>query len=399
MIKSFIGLIASIFFFLFSTSIQAVDVCFVTIHPASAEHFAIFTQELDKEKISWQILAADNAEVFLKQKKISHRKISIWTNKKVIKDLSHEERGLIARLTAKECKKAKLVITDISEPFIVRFHYELALISSAKRYIYYDNPDPYVPGEYSKCFESLLKTRPDGAIFANKALCTEPLFGEDRRVLDCHRLNKIGLGFYPLEDVIAIESLAEKKDKLRKKLFDELGIKDEKQKILTYLGGANTVYFDKAFPFFLKALEDNAGDPFFENVLLVLQQHPRAKQEGIDLYALLSKGLPFQVFTSPVPLFEIVACSDLMYYYQTSIVPKLILAGRPLLQVAQEPFEDIGVKLHLVDVVTSSKDLSIASSKAISNIFDKDSINLIKEGIGYDQNWNQSLVLFIKNLI
>jgi hypothetical protein len=399
MIKKVARLVIYICSFLLFTPIQALDVCFVTIHPASAEHFARFTEELDRAHISWQILAADSSETLLKQKKIPHRKISIWTNKKAIKDLSSEEMRSIAKLTAKECKKAKLIITDISEPFVVRFHHELALSSSAKRYVYYDNPEPYVLGEYSKRFESLLKTRPDGVLFASKTLPSETLFGEDRRVLDCHQLHKVGLGFYDLEDVLTIQALVKKKQELREKLFYQLGIKDEKQKILTYLGGANSAYFDKAFPFFLKALEDSARDPFFENILLLLQQHPRAKQEGLDLYALLSQGLPFQVFSSPLPLFEVIACSDLMYYYQTSIVSKLILSKRPLLQVSHEPSEDVGVRLHLVDVVSSSKELPIASSKAVSKSFDEASLNSLKEGIGYDEHWQESLLNFIKTFL
>lgn len=399
MVKSFFKLMATLFCLLISGVIYAVDVCFVTIHPAPAEHFATFIQELDKEKISWQILAADSAEVFLKEKKISHRKISIWANKKTIKNLSSEEIISIAKLTAKECKKAKIVITDISEPFIVRFHHELSLISTAKRYVYYENPDPYVPGEYSKCFESLLKTRPNGVLFANKKLCTETIFGEDHHILDCHHLHKVGVGFYPLEDAVVIKVLAEKKEELREKLFDQLGIKDEKQKILTYLGGANSVYFEKAFPFFLKTLEESARDPFFDNTLLLLHQHPRAKKEGLDLHALLSKGLPFQIFTSPLSLFEIAACSDLMYYYQTSMVAKLILAKRPILQVAHEPFQDAGVKLGLIDVVTSSKDLPIASLKAMEADINQLSLDSLKEAIGCDENWNQSFLVFIKNLL
>jgi hypothetical protein len=396
MIRKFLSVfIVPLFSFL--TSLQALDVCFVTIHPISAEHFARFTEELEKAKISWQILAADSSETFLKQKKIPHRKISVWTNKKMMKELSHEDMRAIAKLAAKECKKAKLVITDVSEPFVVYLHQQLAVISSAKRYVYYDNSESYVPGEYSKCFEQLLRANPHGVLFANKLLVDQTLFGEEKHPLGSSDIHKVGLGFYPLEDVMVIESLIKQKEVLREKLFSKLGIKDEKQKVLAYLGGANSVYFDQAFPFFLKALEENRTDPFFENILLLLQQHPRAKQEGTDLYLLFSQGLPFQVFASPLSTFEVIACSDLMYYYQTSLVPKLLLARRPLVQVAEEVSEDVGVKLHLVDVVTSPKELPVFSSRALSKSLEDTALSSLKEAVGYDKQWKDTLLNFIKN--
>lgn len=384
---------------LYSFSSQSIDVCLITLHPNSAHHFAQFAQELDKAHISWQILAAENAEAILRQKKIAHKKISIWMNKKELKNLSTQEKVAIAKLTAKECKKAKIVIADISEPFIAYVHHELSLVSSAKRYIYYDNPEPYVPGEYSRCFQALLNTRPDGVIFANRHLADETLFGEHQEPLECSHLDKVGLGFYPLEEAQKLKEFRENKDFLRSKLFKKLGIRDEKQKILLYLGGANSSYFDEAFPFFLTALEESARDPFFENILFLLQQHPRAKEESLDLYALFAKALPFQVFQSPLSPLEAIACSDLTYYYQTSMVPYILLGGCPLLQVSATPFEDLGVRLNLVESVHEIASLPMMSVRAIAKAHTEVSLKVVEEEVGYQEDWPKNLVLFIQSHI
>jgi hypothetical protein len=384
---------------LYSFSSQSIDVCLITIHPNSAHHFAQFAQELDKAQISWQILAAGHAEAILRQKKIAHKKISIWLNKKELTNLSTEEQVSIAKLTAKECKKAKMIIADISEPFIVYVQHELNRISSAKRYLYYDNPEPYVPGEYSRCFHALLNTRPDGVIFANYHLAYDTLFGEHHEPLECSHLDKIGLGFYPLEDAQKLKALKKNKELLRNKLFEELGIRDEKQKILLYLGGANSSYFEEAFPFFLTALEESARDPFFENILFLLQQHPRAKEESLDLYTLFAKALPFQVFQSPFSALEAIACSDLTYYYQTSMIPPIILGGCPLLQVSAIPFEDLGVRLNLVDSVHEITTLPMMSVRAIAKAHTEVSLKIVEEGVGYQEDWPKNLVLFVRKHI
>ncbi|MEI8300221.1 MAG: hypothetical protein WCG10_01230 [Chlamydiota bacterium] len=394
----------SIFFCFFVLTIslwsEAVDVCFVTLHPSSVEHFVKLTKVLDQEKISWQIVAADISEQRLKERKIPHHKISVWTSKKTISELSYKEKIAIAKLTAKTCKKAKVIITDISESFIAEVHHELSLVSSAKRYVYYDNPEAYVPGEYSKVFEEVVKTRPYGVVFANKNLSEETLYGNAKEPLDIDPFDKLGLGLALMEDVEQLDALADNKSELRHKLFEKLGIQDEKQKLLVYLGGSNSMYFSHAFPFFLRSIEDNLSYPFFDNVLLLLQQHPRAKQEGsMDLYELLARGFPFQVFLSPMSTLEMMTCADLIYYYQSSLAPKLVLAKRPLVQVTPEPLEDMSTRLHLVNSVMHPKDFISNSLIALSTNYQEQSLKLLQDNLGYDENWESTFAAFIKRVL
>ncbi len=398
--KAFLLILFSVCMLTTSLWAEAVDVCFITLHPSSVEHFIKLTEALDREKISWQIMAANGSEHRLKERKIPHYKMSVWTNKKSMKELSWKERTAIAKLTAKTCKKAKLIITDISESFIADVHHELALVSSAKRYVYYDNPEAYVPGEYSKVFEEVVKTRPYGVIFSNKHLSEETLYGNGKEPLQMDRLDKLGLGLILMEDTERVIALSNNKKALRQKLFEKLGIEDEKQKLLVYLGGCNSMYFCHAFPFFLRSIEDNLTYPFFDNVLLLLQQHPRAKQEGaIDLYELLARGFPFQVFLSPIPTLEMMSCADLIYYYQSSLVPKLVLAKRPLVQVASEPLEDMSTRLHLVDSVMHAQDFIPYSLKAISTNYEEQSLKLLQENLGYDENWSKTFSAFMKSVL
>jgi hypothetical protein len=379
---------------------EAVDVCFISLHPSSVEHFIKLSQVLDQEKISWNIMAADSSEQRLKERKIPHHKISVWTSKKNMKELSWKEKTAIAKLTAKTCKKAKVIITDISESFIAQVHHELSRVSSAKRYVYYDNPEAYVPGAYSKVFEEIIKTRPYGVIFSNKNLSEETLYGNAQEPLLIDRLDKLGLGLILTEEMKEVVDLQENKADRRQQLFEKLGIEDEKQKLLVYLGGCTTQYFYQAFPFFLCSIEDNLTSPFFDNVLLLLQQHPRAKQEGsMDLYELLSRGFPFQVFLSPIPTLEMMSCADLIYYYQSSLAPKLVLAKKKLVQVSAEAFEDMSSRLHLVDRVIHTKDFIPYSLKAMSTSHEEHCLRLLQENLGYDENWSKTFSSFIKNAI
>jgi len=388
-----------VIFLCFMLSLGAEDVCFITLHSNASLHFAKLAQVLTREKISWQVMAGEASEAALKEAKVAHHKISVWTNKKSMKELSPKEREAIAKLVVKTCKKAKVVVTDISEGLMVDIHKELASISSARRFVYYDNPEGYVPGEYSLYFEEVLRTEPQGVVFANKHLKEEDVYGGHKQKMSLDSFQKVGLGLMLMDDAEKMLSLSHTKQLIRQDLFEKLGIKDEKQKLLVYLGGCNTLYFYQAFPFFLRSIEENIGHSFFENALLLLQQHPRAKQEGsIDLYELLARGFPFQVFLSPIPTLEMLSCADLVYYYQSSLIPKIALAKKPLVQVTPEPLEDMTTRLRLVDSVLDPKDFVPYSLKALSTTYEQQSLKRLQEALGYDEKWETHFIDFVRSL-
>lgn len=144
------------------TQLSAVDVCFFATKNASAEYFSELVKVLDDKKISWEIFATDEAETFFKNHKICFKKLSVWMPKKSVMELSYDDVVAVAKLAAKECKKAKIVITESGESLVSRFHYELALISSAHRWVFH-------PTNYSLAqADPLLKTKPEGIIYNHK---------------------------------------------------------------------------------------------------------------------------------------------------------------------------------------------------------------------------------------
>jgi len=374
----------------------AFDVCFISLHPGPARHFAALTKVLDESKVSWQILAGDEAETIFKSYQIPHRRLNVWAGKNGLKGLSVDQQGSIAKLIAKECKKDKMIITDISESIIAQIHHELSRVSLAKRYVYYDNPEAYVTKEYSKALELVLDTKLDGIVFASYQLPFQNLLKDRSTALDVREIEKVGLGIFPAVEEAKTLDVRDHQGKMRDKLFQKLGIVDEKQKILLYLGGASTSYFEEGFPFFLHALEESVSEPFFENVLLLLQQHPRAKEESLDLYELLAKAFPFQVFSSPLPIFDAIASSDVTYYYKTSMAPYFVLAGYPVVQVSPTALDDLGVRLGMIPSVRSPAQLSTASLKALSEAPSSSSLRDFAEKLGYHAKWPDHFMKFVR---
>ena len=71
-------------------------------------------------------------------------------------------------MTAKNCKKAKVVITEVSLPLMRAFHKELSVISQAQRWLYYDSSQIKQCPEYSRNLDRLMQLEPKGIIFSQK---------------------------------------------------------------------------------------------------------------------------------------------------------------------------------------------------------------------------------------
>lgn len=160
------------------------EVCFITTNQESAQDFMKLTHILDEKKVSWKIFAAGNAEKFLRKEGVFYYKLSVWMPKKEIELLSYDEIISLAKLTAKACKKSKIVITEISDPFIARLHFELGLVSSAQRWVYYQQKDLLSVDQYTQSLDQILKTRPEGVIFSHQDLKEETLFGKGHKFLE-----------------------------------------------------------------------------------------------------------------------------------------------------------------------------------------------------------------------
>lgn len=179
----------------------------------------------------------------------------------------------------KKCAGATIILTDLGHKFDIAlnevFKQELPDI---KRYVYYDNPEAYVPGGYSETAAKVM-SHASKVIFSNQNLAKEPIFDAPKHEYCLPQEKRIGLGYYPVEHAAKLRlDREEKQSTLRKKVFEDLGIEDEAQKILVYFGGNNKEYFEKAFPAFLQFLNEAS----LNNMLILLQQYPSAKDENCD---------------------------------------------------------------------------------------------------------------------
>lgn len=378
---------------------KQTSVCLVTLHPGPANHFADLTRVLKENGISFEIYAGDNAEKVLREQKVPHKRISIWSKNSSIGTLPQKEIEPIAKLLAHKISSSKLILTDISEDLIVALHNELkALNSKAARFVYYDNPESWVCKDYSDKLKATLEQGVTGVLFANQNLASSQIFCSDKEEIDLSSLKTFGIGFCSTSEIKKLSLLREKKQKIRKKLFSKLKIDDLNQKVLVYLGGASSSYFEEGFPFFLNLLNKNKDHEFFDSSLLLLQQHPRAKMMGNHDEELLNdNSLPLAV--SPLTTLESLSISDLTYYFQTSMAPKLLLTNVSLLKVAPEGAQDTCSKESLVSFASSDCDFLTKSQETIGKTLNDEDKERLYQLMGYSSSWDELFLNFISEYI
>lgn len=124
--------------------VSQLTICFIVCHGGPAEHFAAFVEGLSARGKRVEVYASGPAVKKLQERNIVHH--PFWVD-----GLSAEEQDVLAKQIAQTCRAASLVITDVGHPFDLKIHEALAReIIPIKHFAYYDNPEPYVPGGYSK---------------------------------------------------------------------------------------------------------------------------------------------------------------------------------------------------------------------------------------------------------
>ena len=124
--------------------IPSAIVCFIACHGGAADHFATYAETLTKRGYDVQIYATGPA-----LKKFQERGITVKSSFS-LDNLTSEEEDNLARIIAKTCSGASIVLTDVGHVFDVKIQKALSLPAiKASRLAYYDNPEPFVPGGYS----------------------------------------------------------------------------------------------------------------------------------------------------------------------------------------------------------------------------------------------------------
>jgi hypothetical protein len=362
------------------------SICFVTAHPNPANHFVQFIQTFEEKEIPYKVIAGKNvSDKFHGLKNV------------VTIDLSSLEGDGFSEMIESEIASQSVVITDIANKQWATLHEILANTHpSIKRAVYYDNPEKHVPGGYSQVAAELIE-QAQIVLFANASHPHVGVQSDEETPIDLSEKETLGIGYYPTSDAIKIQNLrSTKASEIRSALFEKHSIIESGQNVLTYIGGANETYYEKAFPHFMKLLSDliDENGAALENTVFILQQHPRAKIENIDAKLvqtfLSQKELPagFQIIVSDIQTNESLAISKGAYYYQTSMNAQLVFANVPTVaQIGHEPYPDLLVRSGFPSITESSLFAEVLSSDhQVGNV------DLVEKELGMIPDWKENLL-------
>ncbi len=369
-------------------------VCIIACHAGPADHFATYTEELSKQGFDVQIHASGPA-----LKKFQERRIEVKSSFS-LDHLTPEEESRLATRIAKTCSVASIVITDVGHAFDVKIQRELTIhATKVARFAYYDNPEPFVPGGYSSNAAEVMLAA-EGLLFANEKLAKAKIYSQVGKEVDFASRTRIGIGYYP---VIQAEKIAERRKSEHESVRSALLLQNG-EKVWVYFGGNNDEYFTKAFPAFLSFLAQASEQIDLSNLVVVVQQHPGAKQKNQDgtlVFAWLEEfggkvKMP-KIILSDFSSDQAQVLADAAFYYQTSMGPQFVLAGIPTVQIGHETYEDILVRNQLAPSVTSAAQLAQVS-KTLEKTSDKPK-DLILSSLGIREEWSQILVNAIREAI
>ncbi|MBX9703502.1 MAG: hypothetical protein K2X39_05055 [Silvanigrellaceae bacterium] len=374
-----------------SFSVTQAAVCFIACHGGPADHFATFTQNLSENK-SVEIFATGAA-----LKKFQEKGVEV-KNPFSIENISSEEEDVLAEQIAKACLTGSIIITDVGHSFDVKLQNALARqVKPVPHFAYYDNPEPFVPGGYSKVASQVMLAA-DGVLFANANFAESPILQDPDNIINFREIKRIGIGYYPIGQA---EKIAKRREEehatIRQQLFSKHHLVESNQKILVYFGGNNDEYFDKAFPAFLTLLEKGMEHSDFSNLVFVIQQHPGAKGKNLDVNKMLDwvnthgerKNAP-KIIVSDFSSDDAQVLADGAFYYQTSMGPQFVLAGIPTVQVGHETYPDILVKNNLSPSVKNVDQFVDALENLDMQKKDMQQ-DIIFESLGIRKNWLQIL--------
>ncbi|MCK4934659.1 MAG: hypothetical protein KAR79_03640 [Simkaniaceae bacterium] len=348
----------------------ATTVTFICCHAGPAHHFSVFAKTLSDQGFEVNIYAAGPAQ----------SKFETYTPFDIIEG-SEEE---LAMDLAKKCKNMRAVITDVGHTFNITMQNSLAKYApNVCRLAYYDNPESFVPGGYSKVAMEVMRLA-NKVLFANSNLTKNPTFAE----LGI----KQGIGFYPIDQANKISRRRSlDQSHVRQAFFTQNSLLENEQKVLVYAGGNNEEYFNSAFPNFLKMVSLAIDTEDFSNTIIVLHQHPGAKKANRDAEHFFKCAQECEMhrhaprfILSQLTTEDAQVLADAIFYYQTSMGPQFVLAGIPTIQVGGSN-NDILVANKLCSVATTPEELCRALEKI--DELPADFTTTVREKLGIHDDW------------
>jgi hypothetical protein len=375
--------------------ISANLIFLVACHIGSAEHFAVFAKELQTKGFEVEIFASEEASK--KFTGLPVKRLEVFS----LNQLSEQEKETLAYQIAKKCQKASCVLMDVGHSFNARLQRKIKEEApSIERIVYYDNPEAYVPGGYSKTAKEVMELA-SKVLFANANLEHAKIYEDLESETFIPPNKKIGIGYYAVSSADQIvKRRKEEKKSLTADLLRKYGIEaKEQQKLLVYFGGNNQEYFEKAFPAFLKSLKEALHKSDLSSYVLFLQQHPGAKATQMDRKALElwiqelgdKRSKAPQIAISEETTADMQVIADTALYYQTSMGPLLALAGVQTLQVGHEVYPDVLVKSEICSVATTADKLLAALKKTSLSPPSESERGKLYQLLGIRKDWGLNL--------
>jgi len=376
-------------------SILSTIIVFIACHGGPADHFATFAESLSTKGESVEIYATGAALAKFEERK---------TPGVIPFSLDETESVKIAE----QCEKADVVITDLGHEFDISLQKNLKeRAPKTLRYAYYDNPEPFVPGGYSSVAAQVIAST-QKVLFANAHLANLPIYEREGKEIDLPFTQRVALGFYPTMQAERIAARRESKSDLRAQFFAEHRLQDRGEKILLYLGGNNSVYFQEALPALLSCLMPHEED--LSNVIILFQQHPGAKLAGnrdveqINAWEEVSSNRKKSRIIISQSSTETALClADCVAYYQTSMGPAIVFSGIApscILQIGHRRYEDVLVNSGCATVVTTQKAL-VSAFEVMDQEMVRDDMGAfmaLKNSLGMREDWQELLKQELINL-
>lgn len=374
-----------------SIPLLATSIHFICCHAGPADHFATFAEDLQSKGHCVEIYATGPALT-----KFENRNI-FPLHPFLIED------GVEALV--EKCKEAEVVLTDVGHVFDVSLQEAFKRkVPQIKRLAYYDNPEPYVPGGYSRVACQVM-AHAQKVLFSNVHLAEQAIYSEPLQEFALPLEKRVAIGYYPISSAEkTAQRRREEKVFFRKEFLSRFSIVDQGQKLIVYSGGNNEEYFGKAFPAFLDFIEKISEKEDFSKFIFLLQQHPGAKEKNLDGLMLSSflerqkeRKSSFPIPSILVPdysLDDAQVLADAILYYQTSAAPQFVLAGIATLQVGHNTFEDLLIKNGVASSLTAPE--TFAKSLISLEVNSEEcSIERVYDALGVRKDWSDRL---IKNL-
>ncbi len=349
--------------------------CFIVCHTSAAQHFAEFARILSENQISYTVITEEQQKPYFDAYNISTI------------PFSHDLDSVLS-----VCKNAQIIITDVGCSFHIALHEKLSESGHKNHFAYYDNPESFVPGNYSQVAQKVMQAA-SGVLFANETFVKECPFSLEGKAL-------YGIGYYTwMKKKEIIRELREKiHENLKQRYLEAHYVYPQCKKVIVYFGGNNDVYYNLALPAMLSHFSKALSSLDLHDTLLILQQHPGTRNNPAARDRFLWDLTRQNLLENPnTPIFRIseestddlLLIADHVCYYQTSISPLFKGAGLSFFQIGHEPYKEAMVRYNTCPVVTSSEELI----EFFRNPPQYDEISWVS-ALGANEDWHKNLLRF-----